>query len=265
MTDPTANIDAQWVIDTNTANIVNGLAPYDPVTATLAWFDTLRAIEECINLPMADWDDDEFEARLYNLALQPLVWDPRPLLALRPRLVTKFSETFANRFQNLMIQGAAIGTALVQHRLFELTQGFLSVGTMIGYLQSRRRHFVALLHTLPSACRGRQRVDPLDTLNIFVPLIDMQALQIVGAQQALLIEAARARLGLPNAPDSELAMLDGLFLEPERARITEMPVTEAAHAILATREPQSPDRLFSAAPPCVQRSGDRSCPRNDAP
>ena len=247
MTDPAATVDPQWVIDTNTANIANALAPYDPITATLAWFDTLRAIEDCINLPMADWDDDEFEARLYNLALPPLLRDPRPLLALRPRLVSKFSETFANRFQNLMIQGAAIGAAFAENGLFEMTQGFLSVGTMIGYFQSRRRHFIALLHTLPSACRGRQRVGPLDTLNIFVPLIEMQALQIVGAQQALLIQAARGRLGLPVAPDSELAMLDGSFLEPERARITEMPVTEAALAILATREPQPLDRLFSAA------------------
>jgi hypothetical protein len=247
VTDPAATIDPQCVINTNTANIANALALYDPVTATLAWFDTLRAIEDCINLPMADWDDDELEVRLYNLALPPLLRDPRPLLALRSRLVSKFSETFANRFQNLMIQGAAIGAAFAENGLFEMTQGFLSVGTMIGYFQSRRRHFVALLHTLPSACRGRQRVDPLDTLNIFVPLIEMQALQIVGAQQALLIQAARGRLGLPVAPDSELAMLDASFLEPERARITEMPVTEAALAILATREPQPLDRLFSAA------------------
>lgn len=247
MTDPTANIDPQWIIDTNTANIVNGLAPYDAVTATLAWFDTLRAIEECINLPTADWDDSEFEERLYNLALPSLLSDPCPLLALRSQLVAKFSETFANRFQNLMMQGAAIGTALSQHRLFELSAGFLSVGTMIGYFQSRRRHFVAMLHTLPSACRGRQIIHPLDTLNVFVPLIDMQALQIVGAQQALLINAARAQLGLPAAPDCELAMLDGFFLEPERSRITEMPVTEASLAILATREPQPSDRLFSAA------------------
>jgi len=150
VTDPTANIDPQWVIDTNTANIVNGLAPYDAVTATLAWFDTLRAIEECINLPTADWDDDEFEERLYNLALPSLLSDPRPLLALRPKLVAKFSETFANRFQNLMIQGATIGTALRHHRLFELTEGFLSVGTMIGYFQSRRDT------SLPCCTRSRQ-------------------------------------------------------------------------------------------------------------
>lgn len=153
MTDPAATIDPQWVINTNTANIANALALYDPITATLAWFDTLRAIEDCINLPMADWDDDELEVRLYNLALPPLLWDPRPLLALRPRLVSKFSETFANRFQNLMIQGATIGAAFAENGLLEMTQGFLSVGTMIGYFQSRRRHFVALLHTLPSSSR----------------------------------------------------------------------------------------------------------------
>jgi hypothetical protein len=239
-------LDPQIVINTNTANIANALAPYEPVSATLAWFDTLRAIEDCINLVTIDWEGG-FDDQLFGLPLPPLVQNPLPLLALRPRLVAKFSETFANRFQNLMVQGAAMGAALAQHGLFELTQGFLTVGTMIGYLQSRRRHFIALLYTLPSACRGRQRVHPLDTLSIFVPLIDMQALQIVGAQQALLIEAARARLGLPEAPDRELAMLDGFYLEPERVRITEMPITEASLAILATREPQPTDRLFSAA------------------
>lgn len=86
MTAPATTIDPQWVINTNTANIANALAPYDPITATLAWFDTLRAIEDCINLPMADWDDDEFEERLYNLALPPLLQDPHLLLTLRPQL-----------------------------------------------------------------------------------------------------------------------------------------------------------------------------------
>jgi len=237
----------QQIIITNTANILNALAPYEPVSAALTWFDTLRAIEECINLVTIDWEDDPFGHQLLGLELSPLVENPRPLLALRPRLIARFSENFANRFQNLMIQGSAIGAALTQLGLFELCAGFLSVGTMIGYLQSRRRHFVALLHTLPTACRGRQRVHPLDAFNIFVPIIDMQALQIVGAQQALLIEAARARLGLPEEPESELAMLDTFFLEPERARITEMPMTDAALAILATQEPLAPDRLFSAA------------------
>ena len=42
-------------------------------------------------------------------------------------------------------------------------------------------------------------------------------------------------------------MLDDLFLEPERARITEVPITGKGAEMLNLREPLSPDRLFSAA------------------
>jgi hypothetical protein len=234
-------------IDTFLRRIANSLAPYEPSTTTYAWFDTLRAIEECINLATVDWDDDAFEAQLFNLQLAGLIHDPRPLLALRPGLIGRFSETFANRFNNLMVQGASIGLAFAAHGFGHVSAGFQSVGTLVGYFQSRRRHFVALLHTLPTACRGSQRVQPLDTLNIFLPVIEMDALQIVGAQQAMLVEAARARLGLQKSVGSELAMLDPLFLEPERSRITEMPMTVEGLAMLGSKEPQPSDRLFSAA------------------
>lgn len=239
--------ELQNSIDIHAHQISSILSPYDPTTATYAWFDTLRAIEDCINLVTIDWEDDAFEQRLFSLPLAPLLHDPRPLLALRPRLITRFSETFANRFTNLMVQSSAIAHGFAALGLFEMSVELATVGAAIHYFQSRRRHFVALLHSLPNECRGRQKVVPLDALNIILPIIEMNALQIVGAQQALLIEAARERLGLAHAQSLEIAMLDGLFLEPERSRITEMPVTEQGMAILGTREPQPTDRLFSAA------------------
>lgn len=70
---------------------------------------------------------------------------------------------------------------------------------------------------------------------------------MMGAQNALLVKTARIKLGLPERGPVELAMLDALFLEPERARITEMPMTEQGRAMLASRELLRPDRLFSAA------------------
>ena len=42
-------------------------------------------------------------------------------------------------------------------------------------------------------------------------------------------------------------MLDPFFLEPERAPITSMSITDKALAALAAKETLSPDRLFSAA------------------
>ena len=79
---------------------------------------------------------------------------------------------------------------------------------------------MGLLHMLPNACRGRQVVAPLDTLNIFLPIIELSAVQMMGAQNALIVKLARAKLGLPECESSEIAMLDNLFLESERARIS---------------------------------------------
>ena len=113
---------------------------------------------------------------------------------------TRFGEKFHNRFSNLLIQGMSIGIAFASHGFMDVAEGFRTVGTMIGYFQSRRRHFVGLLHILPTACRGQQVVVPIDTLNIFLPIIELSAVQMIGAQNALLVKLARSRLRPKNRP-----------------------------------------------------------------
>ncbi len=237
----------QSIVDSLAGRIAADLGRYEPISAALAWLDTLRAIEDCINLVTVDWNDPVFERSLFGLRVPQLFHDPRPLAALRPWLIARFSENFANRFCNLMVQATSIAIAFASNGHTDIARELATVGDAIGYFQSRRRHFVALLQSLPVLCRGKQVVAPLDTLNIFLPIIEFQALQIVGAQHALLIETARNRLGLPAEKSLELAMLDRLFLEPERSRITEVPITDEGLAILATKEHQPADRLFSAA------------------
>lgn len=227
--------------------IADALAPYDPLSATYTWFDTLRAIEECINLITVEWDDEGFERDLISLPLVRSQLIPSRLAMVLQRVKTRFGEKFHNRFSNLLVQGMSIGIAFASHGFMDVAAGFRTVGTMIGYFQSRRRHFVGLLHILPTACRGQQAVGPLDTLNIFLPIIELHAVQMMGAQNALLVKLARSRLGLPQWQSSEIAMLDNLYLEPERARITEIPITQEGLAILKSRESIALDRLFSAA------------------
>ena len=41
------------------------LAPYEVESAVGHWLDTLRGIEELINLPTIDWDDGSFKRELY--------------------------------------------------------------------------------------------------------------------------------------------------------------------------------------------------------
>lgn len=227
--------------------IADALAPYEPLSATLAWFDTLRAIEEFINLMTVDWDDDAFERRLFSLPLPALVQNPRLIVPVLQRLEARFSRNFAARFQRLAIQGASIAIAFATNGLTDVAREFRTVGSMIGYLQSRRRHFVGLLHLLPTACRGGEIVGPIDTLNIFLPMIELTGIQMMGAQNALNVKLARAKLGLPARESAELAMLDPLFLEPERAPIVDMPLTDEGIAMLEAKETLSSDQLFSAA------------------
>jgi hypothetical protein len=228
--------------------IAEALAPYEPVSATCAWFDTLRAIEEeFINLITIDWSDEDFERKLISLPVARLQRTPDSLAEVRRRVKARFGEKFCNRFSNLLIQGASIAIAFAGHGFMDPAAGFRTVGTMMGYLQSRRRHFVGLLHMLPKACRGQQTVASFDTINIFLPIIELSAIPLVGAQNALTVKLARGRLGLPECESGELAMLDNLFLEPERARISEVPMTVKGSEILKSREPLSLDRLFSAA------------------
>ena len=229
------------------AQIADALAPYEPRSATYAWFDTLRAVEECINLITIDWGEDGFDQVLFSLPIAGLEQRLDQFTSVHARLVERFGQNFGARFANLSIQGSAVAMAFSQQGIVDVAAGFRTLGAMLGYLQSRRRHFVGLLQLLPRACRGNRTVAPIDTFNIFLPIIELTAIQMMGAQNARLVKLSRARLGLPECEEAELAMLDALFLEPERARIIDMPLTEAGVEILKSKEALQADRLFSAA------------------
>jgi hypothetical protein len=70
---------------------------------------------------------------------------------------------------------------------------------------------------------------------------------MMGAQYSLMVKLAQERLGIPEDDGAELAMLDGLFLEPERVSIVEMPWSDEGLRTLEAKEKLLPDRLFSAA------------------
>lgn len=234
-------------IDRSESEITRILEPLEPQSATLAWFETLRAIEEWINFLTYDWDDEAAEMRLSMLPTTAAFHSPERLVAVRADLIARFSEPFANRFTHLLIRGGSVGPAFALHGMLDVAGAFETVGSMIAYLMSRRRHFVALLHALPQLCRGRQIVQPLETFNLFLPLIEIQGLSMVGAHQALLVNASQARLGIYPKTDLDFRMLDPMFLEPERLRITDAPLTEAGVAMLDQSEKLARDRLFSAA------------------
>lgn len=241
----TSTQDLQDVVIESCAAIAARLAPFEASSTTLDWLDTLRAIEEMVNLVTVDWDDDAFVRRLY--AFPVIAWQTRKadLQFIRERLIQRFSENFANRFCNLVSVAAATANALAKHGFMHAAIGLQSFGSAIGFLQSRRRHFVAVLHLLPTACVGQQRIQRTESLQLVLPLVELIAVPMMGSQHELMVRLAQQRLGLPENSNNELAMLDALMLEPERAPITAMAMVGAIDG--ASLEPLRSDRLFSAA------------------
>lgn len=228
--------------------IADALSTYEPRSTSLAWFDTLRAIEECINLIHVDWNDEEFENLLFTLPLRPRFESRPEFQVVEQRLIAQFSINFANRLKNLITFGLACARAAAAHGHIEVILGFSTVGAMIGYFQSRRRHFIALMQMLPKACCGHQIVRPYEALLVFLPVIESAGIPLRTEQNALNVKLARAKLALPERDCAELATLDSFFLEPERAPIIDMSISnEAATKLVEAKEALRPDRLFSAA------------------
>ncbi|MBB3658419.1 hypothetical protein FHX15_003666 [Rhizobium sp. BK650] len=227
--------------------IITGmLSKFDRRSATFAWLETIRAIEETVNLITVDWEE-EFAATLFAFPILQLVSSAAHLQRIRAGLAKRFDDKFVARFVSLMLQFSALGTSLQQQGQPQLASSFTTLGTLIGYLQSRRRACVALLHRLPDACIGDVAVGTLDPVVVFFPVIEFHANPLTAARNALLIRTATDRLAIEDRNTVEYASLDDLFLEPERSRITEMDLDQKGLSMLAQAEKLRPDCLFSAA------------------
>jgi len=229
------------------ARVVDTLAQFEPISAARCLLKTLRAVEELINLTLIDWEDDAFEGRLFGF---PVIQSGQHLLELhrlKMRLAERFDRAMVNRLVFLIVQGSDIGTEFARRGIHDAASGFLSLAALVGYFQSRRRHLVGLLHFIPSACKGMRVMKQEDTLIVFLQIVEFCAAPMMGAQYALMVKLAQRRLNIPEDPDVEIAMLDRLYLEPERAAIVDVPTTPEGRRMIESRESLRDDRLFSAA------------------
>lgn len=223
------------------------LAQFDQTSAARCLLNTLRAVEELINLTLIDWEDDAFKRRLFAF---PVIQSGLHLLELhriKMRIAERYDRAMVDRLVFLILQGSDIGVEFARRGAQDAANGFLSLAALVGYFQSRRRHLVGLLHFIPSACKGPRVMKQEDTLIVFLQIIEFCAVPMMGAQYALMVKLAQRRLNIPEDPDVEIAMLDQLYLEPERAAIVDVPTTPEGRLMIESREPLRNDRLFSAA------------------
>jgi hypothetical protein len=238
-------------ISRNSGGLHAALAPFDARSTIEAWLETLRAVEEFINLVIFGLDDEAVVAALISLPIAALQTHPQQLRAVHHHIASRYGERFAKRFTTLLAQTAAIGHSFRLHGVSSAAASFVTIGTAIDYFQSRRRHLVAMLYTLPHACCGSQRMDPLDTLNHLLPLVELNGVALTGLHQQLMLSEVFKDYALHvdeygYAGSHDYPALDTLYLEPERASIVEM--FEGIVDLPPTNlENVRRDRLFSAA------------------
>lgn len=220
-----AQTKAMQALEHSRDSIESSLAPFEPKSTFAVWFLTFRGIEELINLP----GELRGESLLYEIegfALLDMDEVARALPSIKAGLESRFSRLVARRLVHTIMQLHAIANSFAIHHL-PAAQEMATIGTAIGYLQSRRRHLLALLHTIPGACRGTRRLHELDGLNQFLYLIETAGLGTTSMHHNLMLAQVYPDFVL-NVDDVGILashrfnVLDSLFLEPERTAIIEM-------------------------------------------
>lgn len=216
---------AMQVLAHSRAGIESSLAPFEPKSTFEIWFSTYRGIEEVINLPGELAGEPLLDA-IEGLVLLDARAVERAFPPIIARLESRFSRLVARRLVRTLVQLQAIAMSFAMSH-FPAAQEMATIGTAIGYLQSRRRHLLALLHTIPGACRGTKRLQELDGLNQFLYLIETAGKGTTSMHYNLMLAQVYPDFALDVDDVGILAShsfngLNSLFLEPERTAITEM-------------------------------------------
>lgn len=172
--------------------IAKALANYDPSDTAEKWHATIRAIEEFINVPLFGIDDDRLVEALHALPLDGrLLAEPTAMGLVIQGIARKFGIDLARRYASTIIQATAINIAFRQHGWREFGRGITleRVGDAIAYFQSRRRQLVAMFYSIPGMCKGTEKIASHDTLNVFLPQIEMSGISLISLhRQAVLAD-----------------------------------------------------------------------------
>jgi hypothetical protein len=237
------------------AGILDVLSRYRLADAVRNWHGTIRAIEEFINVPLFGIKDPHLRAWLCSVPLDHrfLSNPPVAVLAVRKELSTLFEQGLIQRYLLIMLQTAAIAQAFKIHG-HALGPGFTldTVGAAVNYFQSRRRHLVSLLYTMPFICKGTDVLEPLDTLNVLLPQTEHSCVAITNfylklAQLETLDDFSLVVDPIGVSASHGFDTLDDYFLEPERASIQVMAELRPKQFVMPQMETLDPKKIFSAA------------------
>lgn len=236
----------------HSGGIQDSLSVFNAGSAVSAWLEALRGVEELINLPLFELDDEQVVLELVSLRLDHLY--PAQVANLQELLAGQFEAGVARRFVQTVLRSAAIGLAFRMHGM-ECGEEFRTLGGAITYFQSRRRQMVALLYLMPRSCIGIESVEPLDALNVFLPIVEHSCIGLTTLYRHLVLMRIHDDYELTVGQQTfkgnySLNTLDELFLEPERVGITEVSHDQVDATVLKHRMKLDSGRVFSSPELC---------------
>ncbi|WP_116357888.1 hypothetical protein [Cupriavidus taiwanensis] len=239
---------AQWITEWSNA-LANELAPYEAIQAFEVAFDALQRAEELLNLPL-ELKDKQLMQEIAGLPFLDIIAVSRSLKPIADGLAQQFDAPVVGRLTMALREMCALATTLAA-RGIPAAEMLSSGGGALAYIQSRRRLLLAVVHSIPTMCRGTQPLPAHGALGRLLEIVEHMGVGIINMHHNVML----ARV----FPDFELAFdtqsrgvlanrcfeaLDQAFLEPERVGIMEMPTDRIDHSKFL---PVSSKVIFSAA------------------
>ncbi|MDT3528510.1 hypothetical protein ROV86_10375 [Stenotrophomonas pavanii] len=230
------------------------LASFEVGSATSAWIETWRGIEEFINIPMFGLEDENVVYQLRAIRLDDPKWLLAHRLQIKTMLLAELAPPVVDRYLRTLTMIAVVGDG-IRMRGFPCGEQLRSVDGAVDYLQSRRRQMLALLYCMPGYCKGAQRVEQLDALNQFLPIVEMSCVGLTTLYRKLLLAKMHDDFVLTAGPtmchgNYSFDTLDKLYLEPDRLSMTEVQGDKIDSGKLQGRLSLPKGQIFSAAELC---------------
>ena len=180
--------EARSLIETQLAEHGSGvlatLSRYRLKDTLTVWHETIRSVEEFINIPLFGIEDQRAVSRLCSVPLDDgFLSRPGPAcLAVKEILSKSFEPGVVQRYLRTVLQAAAMANSFKLHGLVDFGPGIRldTVGAAMVYFQSRRRHMISLLYTMPLVCKGSETLTLLDMLNVLLPQVELSCVSITG-------------------------------------------------------------------------------------
>jgi hypothetical protein len=244
-------IDEQ--IAAHAGGILAALAPFEAESAIETWHGIIRDIEEFINVLMNGIDDERLLATLAALPLgEALAENPQAAIDARNTLTPLFGPDLARRFMITMIRITRADVGLrASGRSLAADSTLNFVGDAVGYLQSRRRHFVSLLYLMAGACKGSRKLEPEHAFDVLLPIVEYCCISFTGWNwKGVLAEIFRdftlTSDGIGSYASHEYDPLESAFLEPETVGLLDMYTQRSDQVELPRRESLDETKIFSA-------------------